>query len=137
MNQPGRSRLQKGDASFIQTALEAQGFRVHKTAKRVEGYDKVTGRYICGFYWRTATKAKDGQPAMPAGWRFDLSLSDAFSLKDLKSAITEAMRVRTLLPELSAAWVGFAHSKSDKRWSAYRGVVAALFMRQDPQDPDE
>jgi hypothetical protein len=122
---PERQRLQKGDVDLIAQALEAQDFNVFKTAARVEGCCQETGRYICGFYWQSA------QDDRPQGWRFDLALADTFSLKDLKSAITEAKRVRRMIPRCREAWQRFVRSRSAGRWMDYRGHVASLFMRQD------
>jgi len=129
-----RRRLQKGDADLITKALEAQDFEVRGSEERVEAWCKVTKRYICGFYWESAVKPGLAHPARPGGWRFDLALSNAWSVKDLKTSITEARRVRRILPDTTEAWKAFASSKSNSRWSKYRGLVAALFLRQDPPD---
>jgi|SaaInlV_200m_DNA_4_1039719.scaffolds.fasta_scaffold05749_3 hypothetical protein len=149
---PGRKRLQKSDLGIIAQALEFRGYTVRRADDRIEAWDPLTDRYVCGFYWRPATKAKaatlpfeagDGfpahpgtpaQPAVPGGWRFDIAFSDCFSLKDLKTAMREANRVRRLVPECRTAWAAFSGSKSEKRWVEYRSHVAALFMRQDAED---
>lgn len=119
---------------MIAQALEHRGFKVYKTLKRVEGRCKDTGLYICGFYWRSAVKETDNHPAMQASWRFDLAMADCFSLRDLKSAMVEARRVRKLLPRCRVAWKAFTSSRSDRRWTDYRSFVATLFLRQDPED---
>lgn len=133
---PERRRLQKDDAKLIEQALEARGFEIHKSENRVEAWCPNTGRYICGFYWQSATKASDSRTAMPSGWRFDLALADCFSLKDLKTALNEAKRVRKLVVICRTAWQAFCGSRSDRRWAEYRGHIAALFLRQDPDNEE-
>jgi len=147
-----RRRLQKSDLPIIAQALEVRGYSIRRGDDRVEAWCPDTDRYVCGFYWRPAEKAKpaiesyaegDGFPAhagkpaqtaQPGGWRFDLAISDCFSLKDLKTAMNEANRVRRIVPECRTAWAAFSGSKSEKRWVEYRSHVAALFMRQDTED---
>ncbi len=116
---------------MIAQALEHRGFRVHKSMTRVEAWCPDTDRYICGFYWHKATKATDKFPARPAVWRFDIAMSDCYSLKDLKSACIEAKRIRKVVHTCRAAWQKFSGSRSTSRWREYRGEVAALFLRQD------
>lgn len=97
----------------------------------MEAFDE-DDNYVCGFYWQSAKKFDDPlKHSTPAGWRFDLCLSFAFSVKDLKSALTEAKRVRKLRPRLLEAWIRFSSSRSVSRWRDYRGHVAALFMRSE------
>ena len=126
-----KRRLQKGDRDLIAQSLTSQGFEIRLGTERVEAWDEVTGRYICGFYWRSAVKAKDDVPAQPGGWRFDLALADCFAVKDLKNSISEARRVQKLVPKCRAAWKEFTSSRSNGRWEHYRSLVAALFLRQD------
>jgi len=129
-----RRRLLKGDSDLIAKALEARGFEVKKSDNRVEAWCVETGRYVCGFYWRPAVKAKGNIPVQPGCWRFDLALADCFSIKDLRSAMTEAKRVRRLVIKCRAAWKVFTTSRSDGRWMDYRSLVAALFLRQDVEE---
>lgn len=125
---PARRRLKKADAATIVDALRAQGFKAEKTENRVEAWTKDR-LLICGFYWQPA------HGTSPACWRFDLAMSECYSLKDLKTAIGEASRVQRLRCRLSEAWKAFSSSRSDKRWMDYRGHVASLFLRHDvPKD---
>jgi len=133
---PGRRRLQRGDAKLIANALTAKGFLVEKTTLRVEASCPETQQYICGFYWKPATPATETQPATPSGWRFDISLADVFSVKDLKIAITEAHRVRNLVGHSRVAWQTYIKTRSSKRWAEYQGIIAALFLRQDSEDDE-
>jgi len=130
---PARKRLQKTDGDLIADALRAKGFRVTSSVDRIEAWDFVNGRLIGSFHWQKAGRLGGGQPA---GWRFDVALTDVFSVKDLKTAIREMTRVQSLIGKARAAWKAFVSSRSDKRWMEYRGFVAALFLRQDLGDEE-
>ena len=136
MKNAGRKRLGRADAGLIADALRAQGYEVRQTTGQVEARDPTSSRYICGFYWRPAAKDPLGD-AIPACWRFDVPISDCFSLKDLKSCIREASRVQRIIGRAMDAWKAFVASRSDRRWMEYRGIVAALFLRQDIHDEDK
>lgn len=128
MNEEGQRRLQKSDRDLIVKALEAQGFRVTFQEDTVWANCPDTNRFTCAFYWKSATST------IPGHWQFSLAMTDAYSLKDLKTCITEASRVRKLVRQVRSAWASFTSSKSAKRWADYRGLVAALFLRQDPEE---
>jgi hypothetical protein len=129
VSEEGQRRLQKSDRGLIVKALEAQGFRVTTPEDtEVLGWCPVTNRFTCAFYWKSATSMTPGH------WQFSVALTDAYSLKDLKTCITEASRVRKLAQQIRSAWASFTSSKSTKRWVEYRGLVAALFLRQDPEE---
>mgnify|MGYP000321349628 CR=1 FL=1 len=108
--------------------LEEKGFRVSMVESRLEIWSQESGRYLGGFYW---TKARD---ARPGGWRFDVALMDTYSVRDFHNAVDELERVERLLPKLWAAWKAFSSSRSDKRWVAYRSLVAPLFLRQNSEE---
>jgi|APSaa5957512622_1039677.scaffolds.fasta_scaffold02973_4 hypothetical protein len=124
--QPDRWRLAKNDAKKIVKALQSKGFAVQRVDDRIDAWCKETERHICTFDWHPAHND------VPGRWRFVLVLSDCFSDRDLRTAVREASRVRGLVKSCRETWVAYRLSKSNRRWAAYRGFVAALFMRQDP-----
>lgn len=116
-----RKRLGKCDQALIERALKDEGLDVYcKEDDRVEAFDE-SGRYLCGFYWCVA---KDG---VPGAWRFDLPLAHVHCPKDLGTAVREVRRVQKYHRLATDAWKAFSKSKSQTRWSDYRGWVAALF----------
>lgn len=128
MSEEGQKRLQKSDRDLIVKALEVQGFQVTAQEDTVWAKCPDTNRFTCAFYWKAASSE------IPGHWQFSLAMTDAYSLKDLKTCITEANRVRKLVRQVRSAWTNFTSSKSTKRWAEYRGLVAALFLRQDPEE---
>ena len=128
-NNPGlRKRLKKGDAVAMREKLEAAGFDVCTTARRVEVFDPSTSRYLGGFYWI------QGQGGRPGGWRFDVALMETFSVRDFHNAVNELKRIQRLVPRAWDAWRSYSRNKSGKRWLDYRSIVAMLFLRQDPTE---
>jgi len=110
-------------------SLSDRGYKVHvRKGERIDAYDPVTNEFLCGFTWNKGTATTPGR------WTFDFTMADVFSLKDLKTVITEAQRVTSLRKHAQTAWEQFMETKSDKRWSQYLGIVAALFAGRTP-DP--
>jgi len=107
---------------FLVKSLESRGYKVHvRKGERIDAYDPVTNEFICGFTWNKGTSAAPGR------WTFDFTMADVFSLRDLKTVLTEAGRVTRLRKHALSAWDQFLETKSDKRWASYLGIVAALF----------
>lgn len=118
-----RYRLQKGDMAFMVKSLSDRGFEVHtRKGIRIDAYDPVTREYLCGFSWHK------GSAECPGRWTFDCTVSDVFSLKDLKIVLGELTRIQPLRKSAQTAWNQFLETKSEKRWSHYLGIVAAMFV---------
>lgn len=113
-------------------SLSDRGYKVHvRKGERIDAYDPATNEFICGFTWNKGTATSPGR------WTFDFTMADVFSLKDLKIVITEAGRVTRLRKHALTAWDQFMETKSDKRWSSYLGIVAALFAGRTPATKDD
>ena len=125
-----RTKLHKKDMPLLVERLQTLGYEVHaqKSGGRVSAYLPSTKEYVCGFTWQK-----------PGGWVFDIALCDVNTHLDIRTVTNELLRIRTLRTALKAAWLHFMTSQSDKRWLAYRGVIAALFARAPIQEdpPDE
>lgn len=114
-------KVQKGDAAYLTQLLKDMGFQVTPRGERINAFDAETREYICGFTWHKATET------IPGRWSFDMTISDVFSLTDLKLAITTLKRLRTLRGHAQKAWVAFQDTKSEKRWGSYLGILVAMF----------
>lgn len=123
-----RDRLRKQDREGMVNALTSAGFRVQTDPDRIEVTDPATNRYVGGFYWTPGSKHQAG------GWRFDVAVMESYSKKDFNDALIELNRVRGLAPRLWKAWRQYRNSPSEKRWSSYRTLVAALLLRQNPKE---
>lgn len=132
-----RARLKKSDASEIAALFTSLGYRAVVKPGRVEVYltkpvrnhdePKGTEVYVGGFYWRSAGAEVAG------AWHFYLAFAPLFSHRDLQTAASEIQRVQRVSDEIHAAWGHFVETKSDKRWTEYRGQMARMFLRQDPE----
>ena len=112
-------------------SLSDRGYKVHiRKGERIDAYDPVTNEYLCGFTWNKGTADSPGR------WTFDFTMADVFSLKDLQTVIKEASRVTLLRKHAQVAWSQFLETKSDKRWTQYLGIVAALFVNRTPVTKD-
>lgn len=125
---PERQRLAKSDADKIVKALQKKDLAVQRSDDRIDAWCQETERHICTFHWHPAENGNPGR------WRFHLAMFDCFSDKDLQTAAREAGRIQRLAKACQEAWVAFSLSKSNRRWATYRGDVAALFLRQDPEE---
>lgn len=108
---------------FLAHALRERGFKIRpRRGSAIDAYDPTTNEYVCGFLWVAATQT------VPGHWTFNVNLSDVFALKDIKTALIEVTRLMGLRQKARDAWAAFNESKSDKRWSQYLSIVAALFV---------
>jgi len=113
-------------------SLSDRGYKVHvRKGERIDAYDPKTNEFVCGFTWNKGTAEAPGR------WTFDFTMSDVFSLKDLKTVLIEAGRVTSLRKHARTAWEQFMDTKSDKRWASYLGIVAALFAGRPSATKDD
>lgn len=118
-----RQRLLKSHGPDIANALSAVGFTVATQAERIDIWE-ADRKYLGGFIWRSATETE------PGAWHFVCTLSPIHCFRDLNTSVNELQRIRRLYGKIGAAWARFTESKSDRRWAEYRGLVAAMFLRQ-------
>lgn len=126
--EPDRLRLM--DRDFIVATLKTAGFIVSSTSKRIDARCPDSGQNICQIIWEPTKTSKDNPEGIPARWVFNICLADLFSVKDITTAIFEALRVQNIAPKARQSWKDYLLSRSQKRWETYRGFVAALFLRQ-------
>ena len=112
-----RDRVKKADTKLLAEELAKLGYKVATSRDAVWARPKGGGYGPYGFYWDKKVGA----------WSFHTERQFIHTHHDLETAIGEALEERRLLQAAEQAFGAWKRSRTEKRWVAYQGAIAALY----------